>query len=86
MNEAISYVQVPDFDLPSLPDWPPPRLTPLPTPSFTAGALARAQELIREGFDARSRRVHNHAADLAQFARCVRELDADHGFGDITCW
>ncbi|WP_087117416.1 hypothetical protein [Corynebacterium urinipleomorphum] len=77
MNTTNS-VQAPFTDLPQLPDWAEPRFPDLTTPSLTAAALAKAHAALADNVDTRTRRVHDHAADLAAFAAAVRGVDADH--------
>ncbi|WKK62216.1 hypothetical protein QYQ98_04950 [Corynebacterium sp. P3-F1] len=72
------FVQAPMSDLPHLPDWDAPSFTDLATPSLTAAALTRAHATLADGVDARTRRVRDHAEDLAAFASAVRGVDADH--------
>lgn len=75
---TTDYVQAPMSDLPQLPAWEEPSFTDLATPSLTAAALARAHASLAEGVSARTKRVCEHAEDLAAFAAAVRGVDADH--------
>lgn len=75
---TTNYVQAPTTDLPQLPDWAEPSFTDLATPSLTAAALAGAHAALTDNVATRTRRVRDHAADLAAFAAAVRGVDADH--------
>lgn len=70
----MNFLQTPTT-LPHLPEWTPPTLCSLTTPSHTAVALDRVRSALDAAIRVRNARIHEHDAQLRAFVDYVVRLD-----------